>query len=210
MVGVVAMVIAYLLSQGATVVAISELYLGRETTMSAAFRRVFSRLGMLFGLMVLNGLAVFAGFIFLVIPGVYLLCRLIVSLPAMLVEDLGPTESMSRSYTLTQDNAGRAFLIILLYYALNMAGTMLFAVPFEILMFLSAKNPHMMVVWAALTQVGAFIAGVLVMPVLTIGSAILYFDLRVRKEAFDLQVMMNPLGAAAQAPVTGSLPTMFS
>jgi hypothetical protein len=138
------------------------------------------------------------------------MCRLLVSLPAMLVENLDPTQSMSRSYTLTQDNAGRAFLLILLYYTLSVAATMLFAVPFEILMFLSAKNPHMMVIWAAVTQVGAFIAGVLVMPVLTIGSAILYFDLRVRKEAFDLQVMMNPLDAIAQAPAAGGLPRMLN
>jgi hypothetical protein len=202
--------IAYLLSQGAAVFAVSEIYLGRTITMTESFRRVFSRIGMMFGLMILNGLAIFAGFIFLIIPGIYLICRLIVGLPAMLVEDLGPTESMSRSFTLTQDNAGRAFLILLLYFALSMAAAMLFAFPFEILMLTSLKNPQMMMVWAAIMQVGTFIGSVLVVPVLTISSAILYFDLRVRKEAFDLQVMMNPMGGPAQAPATGSLPTMFN
>jgi hypothetical protein len=47
-----------------------------------------------------------------------------------------------------------------------------------------------------------------VTPILTIASAILYYDLRVRKEAFDIQLMMNPTGSTA--PLTNSLPTMFS
>jgi hypothetical protein len=49
-------------------------------------------------------------------------------------------------------------------------------------------------------QVGNFVAGVLVTPVLTIASSIFYFDLRVRKEAFDLQLMMNPLAGGVPAP----------
>jgi hypothetical protein len=53
-----------------------------------------------------------------------------------------------------------------------------------------------------LAQVGTFIANVLVVPVITIASSILYYDLRVRKEAFDLQMMMAPLAG----PVTGGVP----
>jgi hypothetical protein len=53
---------------------------------------------------------------------------------------------------------------------------------------------------SALMQVGNFIAGVLITPILTIACSIFYFDLRVRKEAFDLQLMMNPLAGAVPAP----------
>jgi hypothetical protein len=62
--------------------------------------------------------------------------------------------------------------------------------------------------WMALTQIGSTIATTLVTPVLTIASAILYYDLRVRKEAFDLQMMMNPLGGAS--PVPSSVPSVLS
>ena len=39
-------------------------------------------LGTLYGVAMLNGLVVFIGFILLVIPGFYLLCRLMVAVPA--------------------------------------------------------------------------------------------------------------------------------
>jgi hypothetical protein len=64
----------------------------------------------------------------------------------------------------------------------------------------------MVLVFMGLMQVGAAIAGILVIPVVTIAGAILYYDLRVRKEAFDLQVMMAPLAG----PVTAGLPTAIT
>ncbi len=66
----------------------------------------------------------------------------------------------------------------------------------------------MMRMWLAMSQVGSFLAGVLVNPFLTIATAVFYYDLRVRKEAFDLQVMMNPSGAIPTGPA--GVPTILS
>jgi hypothetical protein len=206
---VVVSLIAYLLSQGGTVFAVSEIYLGRSITIAESFRRVSGELLNLFGVVMLNGLATLAGFICLFIPGVYILCRLIVCVPAALVENIGARDSLERSYELTRDNAGRAFVILLLYFAVSIAAAGLFAWPFAIIMVVVAqKDPSQMILWLQLTTVGSFLANVLVTPILTIASAILYYDLRVRKEAFDIQLMMNPTGSTA--PLTNSLPTMFS
>ena len=60
----------------------------------------------------------------------------------------------------------------------------------------------------ALVQVGSFIAQVLVSPFLTIATAVFYYDLRVRKEAFDLQFMMNPAGNLSTG--AAGVPTMLS
>ncbi|MFZ0739019.1 MAG: hypothetical protein WCA98_19225 [Candidatus Acidiferrales bacterium] len=199
---------AVLISQGATVIAVSELYLGRTISISESFRRVFRDFWTLAGVVTLNFLAVMAGFLLLIVPGIYVLCRLALSVPAALLENLPPRNSLERSWALTGGYAGRVFLILLLYFALSAAAGALFAVPFEILMFASAKNPHMMLISMILMQVGSFVGTVLVTPVLTIASAILYYDLRVRKEAFDLQLMMNPLSGAPQ--LSGGLPTMLS
>jgi hypothetical protein len=210
LIGAVIGVIVYLLTQGATVTAVSELYMGRNITIADSFRRVKSELGNLFGVVMLNGLATGAAFILLIIPGIYLMCRLIVCVPAALIENLGPRTSLERSFELTKDNAGRGFLIILLAFALAFAASFLFAVPFQVMIEITRakSNPEMLRFWMALSQVGTTIANVLVSPVLTIASAILYYDLRVRKEAFDLQIMMNPLGGVAPSPTT--LPTMLS
>jgi predicted secreted protein len=199
-VGIVIYVIAYLFSQGGTVFAVSELYLGRPTTISQSLGRVRGELGSLFGVVFLNGLVTGVCFLLLIIPGIYMVCRLCVCIPAALLENLGPRESLERSFGLTKENVGRAFLILLLYFAILYAALFLFDIPFAIGIQFEAHDPSMVRVLSALMQVGNFIAGVLITPIVTIASSIFYFDLRVRKEAFDLQLMMNPLSGGVPAP----------
>jgi hypothetical protein len=181
----------YIFSEGGTILAVTQLYLGRQTSMSTALRGVWDEFGTLFGVVILNGLAVGAGFICLIVPGFYLLCRLIVCLPAALVEKLGASESLSRSFELTRDNAGRAFMILLVFFAVSMAGgamTSVVVIPFT----LTHRDPSALRIVASASMILQMAVGSLVAPVLLIASSVFYFDLRIRKEAFDLQFMMNP------------------
>jgi hypothetical protein len=203
-VGLVVYLIAYLFSQGGTVFAVSELYLGRATTINQSLSRVRGELGSLFGVIFLNGLVTGVAFLLLIIPGIYMACRLCVCIPAALLENLGPRESLERSFRLTKDNVGRAFLILFLYVVILYAALFLFDMPFAIGAQFAAHDPAMLRLLTALMQVGNFVAGVLITPVLTIASSIFYFDLRVRKEAFDLQLMMNPLAGGVPAPRTAT------
>lgn len=207
-VAVIVYLVVYLFAQGGTVFAVSELYLGRKTTIGACLGRMRGQLASLFGVLVLNGLAVVGGMILLIIPGIYVACRLITCVPAALLEDLGPRSSLERSFALTKGSAGRAFVIYVLYFILVYAAVFLFVTPFAFGIGLSAKDPAMARMWLALTQVGNFLAGVLVAPFLTIATAVFYYDLRVRKEAFDLQLMMNPSGNISAG--TPAVPTMLS
>ena len=141
----------------------------------------------------------------MIIPGIYVACRLITCVPAALLEDLGPRSSLERSFRLTKGFAGRAFIIFLLYFILLYAAILLFMFPFLFAAGISAKDPGMVRVWLALSQVGNFLAAILVGPFLTIATAVFYYDLRVRKEAFDLQLMMNPSGSIPSAGVPGVL-----
>lgn len=65
LIGVVVYVAAYLLSQGGTVYAVSELYLGRTTTIGESLRRMRGQALNLFGVTLLNGLAILVGFVLL-------------------------------------------------------------------------------------------------------------------------------------------------
>lgn len=202
--GIVALivyVVSFLFAQGGTIYAVSDLYLGRSTTIGASLSRMKGQLANLFGVMFLNGVATVIAFIFLIIPGIYVACRLCTCIPAALLEDLGARESLERSFALTKDNAGRAFVIYLLYFALLYAAIFLFLMPFGVLAVFSAKDPSMLRWTMAMMQVGNFFAAVLVSPFILIATSVFYYDLRVRKEAFDLQVMMNPGGnPASQSP----------
>jgi hypothetical protein len=198
--GIIALVIyliAYLFSQGGTIYAVSELYLGRTATVESSLRRVWGQLAGLFGVILLNGLAVGAAFILLIIPGIYLACRLITCVPAALLEDLGARESLERSLFLTKDNAGRAFLIYLLYFVLTYAAALLIIGPLGVAVAMHGKDPSMLRILTALVQVATFLMSIVIEPILLIATSVFYYDLRVRKEAFDLQLMMNPSGNIA-------------
>ncbi len=165
--------------------------------------------GVIFGVLFLSGLVLIAGFIALVIPGIYLMCRICVAIPAALLEDLGPADSIRRSFDLTRDFAGRAFMIYLLYFVLAWGVIAVFQFPFTVMVVASARHGQVAVLWTVLMQIGSFLGGSLVAPVSTIGFALFYYDLRVRKEAFDLQMMMQAIGAAPEPPaIPGSAPSL--
>lgn len=208
LIGVVVYLAAYLYAQGGTVFAVSELYLGRSTTIAESLKRMHGEAASLFGVILLNGLAIIAGLILLIIPGIYVACRLITCIPAALLENLNPSESLSRSFALTKGRAGRAFVIYLLYLTILYAATFLFLMPFTVGLALAARNPSAVLVLTALTEVGTFIATVLVTPIFTIATALFYYDLRVRKEGFDLQMMINPSGSVARG--AAGVPTMLT
>src|SRR6202171_2737382 len=84
--GVVIYLIAILFTQGGTVFAVSELYLGRATTIGQAFSRAKGELGTLFGVLLLYGLVPLVSFLLLITPGIYMMSRLWVAVPAALLE----------------------------------------------------------------------------------------------------------------------------
>jgi hypothetical protein len=202
--------VAFLFSVGATVYAVSEIYTGRQTTIRESLGRVRGKTGLIFGVLFLSGLILFAGLIALVIPAIYLLCRICVATPAALLEDLGASDSIRRSFELTRNFAGRAFMIYLLYFAMVWGVIAVFQFPFLALMAIYARQTQLLVLFTVLMQLGNFIGSSLVAPVSTIGFALFYYDLRVRKEAFDLQMMMQAVGADPMPPpITGGVPSMF-
>jgi hypothetical protein len=179
-------------ADGAMYFAVSEFHLGRKITIGAALKRMRGRALTLFGLELLRGLAMAVAFICLIIPGVYLGCRWSVCVPAVLFEEASPGEAMSRSFELTRDSAWRAFVIFVLYLLLLIVALVMFQFPFNLLASFAVKGSPMALLWTELGHVGVAVATVLVTPYLPIATAIFYYDLRVRKEAFDLHVIMNP------------------
>ena len=99
------------------------------------------------------------------------------------------------------------FLSAILTYALSLA----LSAPVFILamMSVSDKAPALAIPMAIWQYLAGFVAGTLAGPIVTIALALLYYDERVRKEAFDLQLMMEAMGqptqsqAAAAPPIIG-------
>lgn len=203
--GFIFLFVAGLLVQGATVFAVADLYLGRSTTIRESLRRARGKVLVLFLVGLLTGLAFLGGFLLLIFPGFYVLCRLIAAVPVAIVEDQGPVAAVQRSFTLSRGMAGRAFLILLVSAMIIGSAGGLVGLPLGILIVIARNNVALIRFWTALMQVFQSAITALVTPILTIAVAVFYFDLRVRKEAFDLQMMLNPAAAPAAGGTAGVL-----
>lgn len=211
-IGFVVWVVVSIYSHGATVYAVSDLYLGRSATIAGSFKRMRGHGITLFFVLFLEILAIFAGCILLIIPGIYVACRLAVAVPAAVLEGLGPSEALSRSFALTEDKAIRPFAIYCLYWLIAFGVVSLFQAPFIILIALAARsgNASMVAVWAGCSQIAGFFVTVLVTPVITIALAVFYYDLRIRREGFDLQMMMNAVPVTPATVATDLPPAPIS
>jgi hypothetical protein len=188
------------IGQAATIFAVSEIYLGRQATIRGAFERVRGHLLPVLGTIFLVGLAVGLGFILLIVPGVILMCRTGVAVPAAALEDLTPGVAFSRSMDLTKGFALQMFVILLLAIVLAIGVSMVFTLPFTLLA--TMPTPHVLPFGLLILQyVGAFIGQVLVAPVQVIAFSLMYYNLRVRKEGFDLEHLMGSLGTSSLPPV---------
>lgn len=124
----------------------------------------------------------------------YALC-----LPAMLLEEIKGGASIRRSVLLSDGRRGQIFLAILLGFLLMYATGILFQGPFYAAVAI-ARIGGRLPIWMALAMpVSGAIGGVIAGPLLLIILVIFYYDVRVRKEAFDLQQMMASLPEARPA-----------
>jgi hypothetical protein len=184
------------ITQAATISAVSELFLGRETNVRDAYSNAKGHILTVIGIMILTGLATFIGLIFLIIPGIYLACRLAVSVPVSVVESDSAVSSMERSMELTKGYAGQMFLLFLLVVALTYVMAIILQFPVMFFTITAAMAKHEVSTGVmAYSYIADFVSQAVVGPIGTISAALMYYNLRVRKEGFDIQHLMNSLGS---------------
>jgi|KBSMisStandDraft_5_1062788.scaffolds.fasta_scaffold261974_2 hypothetical protein len=128
--------------------------------------------------------------------------------PVTVLEGTGVIDSMVRSKALTEDRRWRIFAITLLVLALFYAVTLLFQSPaYWIGGFHFVHGRLIASHWAAaIISAGAFVGTSLAGPLMTIALTLAYYDSRVRKEAFDLELMMANLASVPEsAPVSSTV-----
>ena len=202
--GIIFLLLYFLLvgaAQAATVFAVSDLYLGRTATIRGSYNRVTGKVFTVLSTMSLMWILTGIGFLLFIIPGVILLCRTIVAVPAAMLENLGPMKAISRSMQLTKGHAVKIFVMFVLLFIVSIAAAAIFQVPFTFLGGSPLKPHALPFSLLLLRQVGTFLTQVLVGPLGTIAFSLMYYNLRVRKEAFDIQHLMTSLDVY---PATGT------
>ncbi|HUU14300.1 MAG TPA: DUF4234 domain-containing protein [Terriglobia bacterium] len=151
---------------------------------------------------ILAVLGVLLAFVLSSVGAVLVILRYGVSIPALVLERISAGEALKRSAKLTKGFLGRVFLIGLMMTVVSWVVASIFQGPFLIAAVVLAMKHSQPPLWLnTLSAVAGGVGGALSGPLLMIPLALLYYDLRVRKEGFDLEVMMAALDHGSPAAV---------
>jgi hypothetical protein len=190
-------ILGYLLGTVACFRAIADTYLGRETDARGSLRYAGSRLGATLWLTIVLFLGLLAGFLALILPGIWLSIAWSVAYPVMLVEATGGVAALKRSFKLVEgfwwSTLGRLLVSYVLVTVFSTIAGLVFLVPaafaiddtsFGALVLESAAN---------------LVVSLVTTPFLAAVTTLVYFDLRVRKEGFDLALLAERMGGGPAA-----------
>ena len=181
-------------SEGAVAQAAIDLALGKPVSVRSAFAGVARRYWALLGQTLLVGIAIVP--LVLCFPvAIWVAVRWIVGVPALLAEGIGPIKALGRSWALTHRNWWRTFGILLLIFLLQaVISGALGAIGLPIAVAIPFVEP---VVRAAVILTVSTAAGALTLPVVPLCIVLLYFDLRIRHEHFDLDQLARQAVASS-------------
>jgi hypothetical protein len=137
---------------------------------------------------------------------VYLALRYAVSIPALMIENLGVFATVRRSVQLTRGRRGQIFIAFLLAAIIGYVGFIVFQAPFTIATLIALFRNHHLPTWLALlASISGAVGGTVTGSISMIVLVLCYYDTRIRKEAFDLQFMMASLDRPS--PAAGTVPS---
>jgi hypothetical protein len=171
--------------QGFIVYMASELYLGRETDALDTMRRVGPRIFSVFVASLLTSVALGAGLVLFLFPAVWIAAALFAVQPALVLEGKSVFGAFDRSQKLSDGVKMHVLsaigLIVLIRIVLEFGSALLaLAIPMP-----------------ALRYVVVTVAAMLVYPLYSIAYTLIYYDIRIRKEGFDMEMMAKQLTPAS-------------
>jgi len=183
--GLYAIVVSPIVSAAITF-AIGEIYLGRSTTVGRSLRVGASMLLPIAGTSLLVGLAVMIGFVLLVVPGVYLFLCFLLVWQVMVLERRYGFAAMGRSRELMRGSLLRGL-------GITLGGAIIVGVIGGAIGLVVGHIP-------LLGPIGQGVARAAGVAYTSAVAVVLYFDVRCRKEAFDLEhlarLVAGPEGSA--------------
>jgi hypothetical protein len=120
----------------------------------------------------------------------YVFVRLSVIIPALMVENLGPVQAVRRSWQLVQGYWWRTFALVLVLGILSavISAGPAYLVIALVTLFTGSFDP---VLTTAITGIISVITEAFFIPLSLTCYTLYYFDLRVRKEGFDLETALD-------------------
>lgn len=226
--------ITYAVALGATTVAVSQLYMDRPVSIRAAYAPLRGRVGRLallmflvslrlFGVVllafacigfagflgamgspILAGLVMLAGLLGAALLWVWVALRYAVAVPAAVLEDETATDAIRRSIDLTQGSLLRVFALLAFTMVITYAVLAVFQGPFLVAATMAGPDSSTFFWMNLLGTITGSIGGAFTGPLMIVAFAVLYYDLRVRNEGLDLQLMIASLERSGNTAVPAS------
>ena len=188
LIAVVAVVI-FVLAGGVTTAIASNVYLDRPVDVAAAFGQVLRRFVPLVVVTLIVVVLGVIGLMLFVLPAFYVLARFLSVRQIVILEDAGVGRAMRRTSELSAGAKwhilATLFFVAVLTLAIDIGVSLLIG-----------RVPSQVFVNLVSTAVAVVIG-----PLFGIAETVLYYDLRIRREGFDVEYMA---GAAAPAPTQPS------
>lgn len=186
--------LANTVATGASFKAVADAYLGEQPTWRSSLRFAFARLHSILWITILGGIATVVGVIFCIVPGIYLWIAFAVAVPVLLTEGVKGTSALGRSRALVRGRWWGTFGVVLLGTIL--AGVVAGAIG-ALAGFAAGSTDAGSVTGFLVNSVSGTLGSMISTPFTAAFLSVLYFDLRVRKEAFDLQLLAERIGLTA-------------
>ncbi len=172
--------------------AVSSVYLGEQPTVGESLSFAASKLVPLILLSILFTIGLIPAFILLILPGIWLAVAWSVGFPAMLSEGLGPVAALGRSFQLVKGRWWPTFGAVLVMYLIVIVISGILGVLFGATLIASLDSEA---VAAVIYTIVNTLSSLITLPLFAAVLTIIYFDLRVRKEGFDLHLLARGVGS---------------
>jgi hypothetical protein len=195
LVGAVLSLIGYFLCAGALMKFVSETYLGNNPTVGQVYSFVLPKIGTIVLAAFLTGLVVMLGFFLLIVPGVIFSLWYWLTAQVVVMENLPATQAMSRSKALTSGNLGKIFAVglVVSLIAMVISGVISGAGGAISSLFMIQGNFLLM---NMVNGLFSSVAQIIALPLSTAAAVLVYYDLRIRKEGFDLEMLARSMAPA--------------
>ncbi len=172
----------------AITVIVSEICLGYKPSVARAYKRVFGMLiGKIFATNILATLITAIGYVLLVVPGIIAMIWFVFSQVVVTLEGTWGISALKRSRTLGKGNYARIFGLLVLLFCVAFV---FLGIPVVVInLILAFLFPSAM----TLAIVVTVILQCLFIPIGLIPFVLMYYDLRVRKEAYDITSLAEDL-----------------
>ena len=173
----------------ATTYAVSKCYLDEQVTISDAYKAVGRRWLPLIMTGILGGLLILVGYILCIVPGVIVAFNLLLLPTVVIIDKLTYSDAIKRSFGLSKGHIVRIIVVTLLasIIAWCFSGA---------LNTVSSFLPPASMVASVFRGLIESIALVIVGPLQVIAMVLLYYDIRVRKEGFDMELLSKSLSSS--------------